>query len=286
MDQASRVRRDAAVLLIATAVVLVPIAWWSFGLGTVEQRYSLAGWAGAYAMVPEWTIGVGVFISLLLAGVMLLVHRRRRSARTQGRLRWRWWFILVAAWAGYFSGAVVGVAGGGPVAQPGTLRLDFGAPIGETAQVEATCRSVVGEVGTLAEIRSPDIEISLRYLPLGGPAYDPPNLSMTMHPANSALVPQRLRERPAITNEWFDSSGRVAGRGELSFYEAYSMTAVGHSESATDWSGNERFHMRRLDLQDTSFERYANVTVANDPWPQEFDLTVSWTCGGQATPSA
>lgn len=286
MDEASRVRRDAAVLLVASVFVLAPIAWWTFGVGTLEFRYSLAGWAAVYGLVPEWTIGVGVLISLILAGVMLVVHHRRRSTPTHGRLRWRWWFILVAAWAGYFSGAAVIVAGGGPVESPSALRMELGEPIGETVQVEATCRSVVGEPDSIAEIRSSDVHVALRSMPLGGPAYEGPRFSLTRLPPDAELVPQGVRERPAIIREWLDAGGRVTGQDEFSFYEAYSMTLVRSWESKAGSSGNATFHMSRLAFQDTSWVRFTNAVVADDPWPPEVDLTVSWTCGQGAAPSA
>lgn len=277
----------ARQILVPTvmAVVLVPIAWWAYQAGTTDFRYQIAGLADPFLgrPAPFVTIGIGIVLSLAVAGGMAVVHRVWRSDEpAESRLRWHWWLVPLAGWAGYFVAAAMVMAGGGPVVYPGTLRLDFGT-MGSTVQADVTCRSVVNAPGTIAELRSTDLAVTLRNLAIGGESWYP-SVNWDYRPSPGELIPAWARERPAIQRQMLDGDGGVVAQDQILFFRAYSVRVLAHSDSGL--SGRLDLYLAREAFADNRWVRYLNVFLADDPWPPNLNVRATWTCGPRSRATA
>jgi len=269
------------LVLVGTIAVLSPLALWSGTAAVTDYRYELAGLADPFLgrPAPAASIFVGVILSLAFAGAMLFVrHFWRSSEGDRSALGWQWLLVPVVAWAGYFGGAATVIAGGGPVEYPGTLSLDFGQPIASTVQVNVTCWSVVGQPASMSELRHAGVTIFLRSMATGD-EHGRPVMSWSLRPdLYTDLVPEAARARPAIVRQRLDGKGVVTGEEDVGFFQPYWWRVSGLSDGGL--RGWFTLHLSRAKPIDDSWERFLNVTVADDPWPQELDMKVTWACGG------
>lgn len=265
---------------VGMIAVLSPLALWSGTAAVTDYRYELAGLADPFLgrPAPGLSIFVGVILSLAFAVAMLLVRHFWRSREgDRSALGWQWLLVPVVAWAGYCGGAATVIAGGGPVEHPGTLSLDFG-PIASTVQVNVICRSVVGQPASTSELHHAGVTIFLRNVATGDADFRGVNVQWLSPDLYKDMVPEAARARPVIVKQWLDSKGVVIGEHDVGFFQTYSWLVSDLSDSGL--RGGFTLHLSRGTPVDSSWERFLNVTVADDPWPQELDMKVTWACGG------
>lgn len=273
-------RRGALIL------VLVGIAVWAYGRGSEDWRYQLAGLADPFLGRPSPGSGVAVnvVISAIVGGLTLLgraVLRRVRSssARSRDAGRWRWWWLLVAGWAGYVAGGAVVIAGGGSIDVRGSMHLEFGAPLGSVVDVPATCRPVVGDPEMLAEVSATANglpRITLRDITTGRVREPVAYLANDGVPGNG-FEPPNVPDRPAPYILSTSPDGSTQAELPITFVEAYDYHVTGLVESGlsgvADLTG-----MRWKDPFGAVSLHWVNLAIANDPWPETYELRVSWTC--------
>lgn len=266
--------------LAAVAVVAV-VAAPGFGQARVDWNYELAGLADPFLgrPAPGWTLlWVGAAIVLYMIGVGVALWLMERPS--QGRAlvaRW-WWLVPAAALGGYFLGALVTVAAGGPVDHPGTMRLQLGPPFNTSVEVPATCTTAPGRPDALVLVRGegdglPAIRVANEAT--GVPLDLPGRVSTeTARPASGPapeVVIPGMPERPPMYEVAQGVDG-LESRAPITFLHAYGYYPVNATVDA--WTGSARLDARR---------NYApafivDQLVPDDPWPASYALTVSWAC--------
>jgi hypothetical protein len=283
-------RLQTVLLSTLVVAVLALIGVWAFGQGLQDWRYQLAGLADPFLgrPAPVLSIIAGLLLSGLITGAVLAVRRRGRPMESSSHRVDRavgWWWVLAAGWSGYVLGGASVIAQGGPVDYAGRVRLEFGAPLNAVTNVAASCRSVVGQPGLIAEV-TPAVDgvhrIDLRSVAIGRPraAGDviPPDASLMNDgvPGND-FAPPNVPDRPPAHLEVRLDDGTTRNEPALTFVRAYDYQVERFLE--TGLSGE-------VELLGTRFEapaadssvRWVDLTLPNDPWPETYRLTVSWTC--------
>jgi hypothetical protein len=269
----------------ALSLVLLGVAVVWYRAGAEDWRYQLAGLADPFLgrPAPAWSVFVGIVLSALVGALILIaraVVRRTRPAptRTGGGLRWHWWWLLIAGWGGYVVGSAVVLAGGGPVDYRGGMHVEFSAPLGSVVDVPATCRSVVGKPGLVAQV-VPAVDgfvaLDLRHVATGT-AWVRASLTNDRVPGND-FEPSNVPDRPAPYLLYEFEDGSTEAQPPISFLRAYDYGVARLTESGlsgvADLTGG-----RFRDPYGRAMIRWENLTIPNDPWPETYRLTVSWTC--------
>jgi hypothetical protein len=282
-------------LLVVCAVLappLVYVAVLAFGQAQVDWRFKVAGLADPLLghPAPEMTviIGLALTVTIGLAALATGLVRWTMKAATDraGRvLGWSWLLLLVAGWGGYATGAATIVAAGGPVYDHASMHWEFGAPLNSAADVSGTCRTVVGQSETVAEVHPGVLGLPVIYLrdvvsgtpePLVGAA---PWMDAGAFPEGTAVFePANVPERPKPYLVVAGAPGQPT-----SFVRAYNYRATKVEDSHL--SGTAHLTGTRFkDPYGGSDSLYwVNLTIANDPWPATYELTVSWTCQATST---
>lgn len=284
--------RAGAVLGGVVALpVLAAIAIWAYQRGIGDIHYQLADLKEdpLYLRGPGFTVAAGIVVSILI-GVLVLVGRAigpgasPTGAAATGAIRWHWWWLLAAGWGGYLAGGAVAFAAGGPVLRPGEMRLELGAPLATTVEVPATCRTVPGQPTVVASIAGDGN--GLPYLRIGDEVTGAP----VAWPAPGSAVIERLQGspgekdvaipglpgRPSMYSLGLGTtagiqSGLYVIQQPLSFFRVYLYRPIGADMSAG--GGTARFEASR-----TYMPMVVDAMIPNDPWPESFALTVTWTC--------
>jgi len=282
-------RLRSILVACAQSLVLVGIAAWAYDRGAEDWRRQLSGVMEDPLFlrgVPGLTMIVLIVFSALVGVLSLIsgaVVRRIRPSptRTGDGLGWHWWWLLVAAWGGYVVGGAVVIVGGGPVDHRGSMHVKFGAPLGSVADVPATCRSVVGEPFRLAQvIPAVDglVELALRNVATGRVCAGIPTLPVRAFvtddrvPGNDFQSPN-VPVRPLPYASGRDLNGPIP-QPPISFVRAYDyVQATRLTESGLSGAA-QLTGVRFKDLIRT----WTNLTIPDDPWPDTYELTISWTC--------
>ncbi len=287
--------RSRLRLVVACAVLTAPLVYVAavtFGQAQVDWRYKVAGLADPFLgrPAPEMSVIIGLALTVIigLAALATGLVRWTMTASTDlaGRvLGWSWLLLLIAGWGGYVTGGATVIAAGGPIEDRVNVHWEFGAPLNSAADVPGTCRTVVGQPETVAEVHLavlglPDIYlrdvVSGTPVPLVGSA---PWTDAGGYPEGSAVFePANVPERP---RPYLVAGG--APQQPISFVRAYNyrVTKINDSHlSGTAYLTGTRFN----DPYGGSDSLYwVDLTIPNDPWPPTYDLTVSWTCQASST---
>ncbi|HEY8868192.1 MAG TPA: hypothetical protein VIM30_02235 [Candidatus Limnocylindrales bacterium] len=270
------------------AMVLLVIAVLAFYRADEDWRYQLAGLADPFLgrPAPGSTIFLGVIASAIVAGVAWALRRAARrdapSTAVAGRaVRWRWWWVLVAAWGGYAVGAAEVIVGGGPVetssAPAGlhaSMRFEFRSPLNSSVEVQATCRSVVGKPDSVAEV-IPTVDglfqvhvrnLATGHLNEGGDKLPAAALLTTDGVAGNEFEPPNVPDRAAPYIVMTAEDGSTRTEPPIGFIQAYGYELGRPVE--TGLSGS-------IELTGTRFEspfgegsaRWVNLKIPDDPWP-------------------
>jgi hypothetical protein len=236
-------------------VVLVVAATLTFGRGVHDERDILAGWFYP-TMSAVGSVLVGVIVTVIAVIAMWVTGRRGRGPI--GRVVRRSVATAVGGlWLGYVAGVGVTSANGGPVDYPGVVRYELGSPIGRLVEVPGTCTSVVGHQTLLAEVK-PEIDglptIVARSKSAGTPSVGafPKNNGRPNDDYELANVPDRPLD---------------ALLPDITFIRAYHYVPASHADLG---------FADRLPL--VGRWSWPGHRLANDPWPESFELTVSWVC--------
>jgi len=274
-------RLRSILVACALPLVLLGIAVTTYVQGAEDWRYKLADLKEDPLYLrgmPELSVIVGIVLSALVGALALItraVVRRSRPSptRTGGGLRWHWWWLLIAWWGGYVAGSAVMIAGGGPVVYRGSMHVEFSAPLGSVADVPATCRSVVGQPDLVAQvIPGVDgfVELHLRSAATGrGQAWTP--LTNDRVRGND-FEPPNVPVRPLPYASDRGVNGPIP-RPPISFVRAYDYRPTQVTESGP--SGVAQLTGVRFT---DHIGIWTNLTIPDDPWPETYELTVSWTC--------
>jgi hypothetical protein len=279
-------RRRFIVGFAALIAATIWVAGAAYAQGVEDWQYQLAGLANPFLGRPS--PGSSVIVGLILsAGLGLGVAVARRFARPVpgGRpwVRIRWWLALVAGWAAYGIGAALVLAGGGPTTYAGTVQVLFGPPLDRTAEVQATCRSVVGHPGIIAEV-IPAVDgllhIDLRNVATG--QSDPSAIPVTVRLTNDGIpnnefVAPNLPDRPAPFLVHTNPDGSTEAQPPISFVTAYDYVTTAFAE--TGHAGSVELTGTRFEApaQDSSLH-WEHLVIDDDPWPKSYRLTYRWTC--------
>ncbi len=275
---------------LAVVAVLGVVAIWAYQVGAGDFRYQLADLKEdpLYFRGPGPRIASWIVFSLLIWGAVVVAGRFRRRPRpeatpTRGELRWRWWWLLAAAWAGYAAGGAIAVAEGGPVLRPGTLRLEIGAPLAASLETSATCKTVPGKPAVVASIVADEDGLpSLQVLDgvTGRPRGDGlAFIDLAWTGWKQSIAIPGIPDRPPIYElipAGNPASGDLLVEAEaVPFLRAYGYQPVDNEVSGG--SGTAHFQALRGRVS-----RYRDL-IADDPWPDSYELTVRWTCDLRAT---
>jgi hypothetical protein len=283
-------------LVVACAVLtppLVYVAVWAFGQAQVDWRYKVAGLADAFLgrPAPEMSVIIGFALTAIIGVAALATGlvRWTMTAATDlaGRvLGWSWLLLLIAGWGGYVTGGAIVVAAGGAIDYRANTHWEFGTPLNSAADVPGTCRSVVGQPETVAEVHLAVLglpDIYLRDVVSGTPVPLVRSALWTYHlgdyPEGSAVFePPNVPERPRP----YLAAGGVHWQ-PISFVRAYNywVTKINDSHlSGTAYLTGIRFN----DPYGGGDSLYwVDLTIPNDPWPPTYELTVSWACQASST---
>jgi hypothetical protein len=276
-------------LVVACAVLtppLVYVAVWAFGQAQLDWRHKVAGLGDPFLgrPAPEMSVIIGLALTAILGAAALATGlvRWTMTAATDlaGRvLGWSWLLLLIAGWGGYVMGGATVVAAGGPTGYRANMHWEFGAPLNSASDVAGTCRSVVGQPETVAEVHPtllglPGISlrdvVSGKPVPLVGSA---PWTDAGIYPEGSAVFePSNVPERP---RPYLVGAG--APSQPISFVRAYNyqVTKINDSHlSGTAYLTGTRFN----DPYGGGSLHWVDLTIPSDPWPPTYELTVSWTC--------
>ncbi len=275
---------------IVAMIVLSAIAIWAYQRGIGDIHYQLADLKEdpLYLRGPGFTVAGGIVSSVLsvLVGAGRAAVRRASPApgRAASGTRWHWWWLLIAGWAGYLAGSAVAFAAGGPILRPGTMRLELGAPLGTTVEVPATCKTVPGKPTVVASVAGdgdglPYLRIAdeVTGAPVAWPAPGSAIIDRIQgSPGERDVGTPGLPDRPPMYSLSLGTttgmqSGLFVIEHPLSFFRVYSYRPIGAEMSAG--GGRARFESSR-----TSTPMVVDALIPNDPWPDAFALTVSWTC--------
>ncbi len=271
---------------LVVVAVLGVVAIWAYQVGVGDFRYQLADLKEdpLYLRGPGPRVASGIVFSLLIWGGVAVAGRLRRRARpqvppTRGEPRWRWWWLLAAAWAGYAVGGAIAVA----VLRPGTLHLEIGAPLAASLETPATCKTVPGKPALVASIVADDDRLPWLQVLDGVTGQSRGDGLAVIYLAwtgwkQSIAIPG-IPDRPPIYQ--IIAAGDPAS-GDLRvetqavpFLAAYGYQPVDNEVSGG--SGTAHFLALRGRVS-----RYRDL-IANDPWPDSYELTVRWTCDLGAT---
>jgi hypothetical protein len=283
-----------AVLLLVVAVV-------GFYRADEDWRYQLSGLADPFLghPAPGFTIVLGLLASAIVVAVAWALRRMARrdapsTAAASGIARWRWWWVLVAAWGGYAAGAAVVIAGGGSVESSGapagvhdTMRYEFGSPLNSSVEVQAICRSVVGKPASVAEV-IPAVDgllrVHVRNIATGDPSQGGDSLPAAALLTNDGVpgndfVPPNVPARAAPYLLMTAPDGSTRTEPPIGFIQAYDYQLGRPVEAGL--SGFVELTGTRFEspLDDQS-ARWVNLAIPEDPWPQTYDLKISWACHG------
>jgi len=276
-------------ILVAGALTLgvAAVAILAFRHGSEDWRYQLAGLADPFLgrPAPGTTIALGVVISVLWLVVMAVIRRRRRAEVPgyRAHLRDGRW-LLIAGWAGFAVGGAVVIAQGGAVDRMGTMHVRFGAPLDSSADIPATCRSVVGEPDLVAVV-SPTVErffdVTLRNVATGDIWGPLPTVLVTQGDdgkADNDFEPPNVPVRPAAYMEGTAPGGGLEAHLPIGFLQAYDFqvarfVASGSSRGLVTLEG-----VRWKAPLDSADVRWVNLVLPDDPWPEAFEFTIEWTC--------
>ena len=283
-------RSRSWVLAGLLAAIAVGLAGWAFGHGLQDWRFQMAGLADPFLGRPA--PATSVILGLVLTGLAMLGWRLAQRAMRVGHgtgaepVRWRRRTLvmpILVVWGGYILGASAVIARGGPTDYRATMLFEFDRPLGATAEVPASCRSVVGEPRRVAEI-TPQADglfrINLRNVATGGA--DPWSADPTAILANDGVPGNdftfsSLPDRPAPYLELTLDDGSLRSEPPISFLGAYDQEVTNVVDSGL--SGVARMTGSRFrDSSEGGSERWVNLVIADDPWPDTFGLTISWTC--------
>ncbi|MEW5990809.1 MAG: hypothetical protein AB1736_05610 [Chloroflexota bacterium] len=279
-------------------LVALPLAAGAFAAGRTDWQYQLAGLADPFLgrPAPGFTIILGVIASFLLA-VGVWVGRallRRTEPLAAGRMappriRARWWFVLVVAWAAYGLGIASVAAAGGIRDYPGTMRLEFGPPVESTIEVPATCRTAVALPDVIAEVQ-PNVEglygLVLRNLPTGERrrSPEPTGVFVELIGGGNAATAYELPNvpvRPLPHIEMTLGTGETQSGPPIGFLGAYHYRVLDFEEAGmsgmVDVEG-ARFSDPFGDGTGPGSVRWVNLEIQNDPWPPAIAVRIEWTC--------
>jgi hypothetical protein len=225
---------------------------------------------------------VVLWIPLVIWAVVLWM--RRSPSWIGSTVRWHWWWVLLAWWIGYFAGGAVTIATEAPVNYPASVHVEFRTPLLSVADAQATCRSVVGQPGLVAQVAQVGgfLQIDLRD-EMGHDRGDGRAWAAVDHngwhshdPA-SEIKPANLPERPAPYKlRAVGYPATMKADPPLSFMQVYDYQVTKVTESGL--SGVAELTGVRWWDPGWNPRWWVNLTIPNDPWPPTYELTVSWTC--------
>ena len=276
-------RRRARIAI--TAVLAIVAAAWAFPHAYDDWRYQFAGLSNPVMgrPTPALTIAFGLVMSAVV--IVTAVYVRRRGAGSSLFLA-----PLAVGWLAYAAGTGLVVAGGGQVLHPGQLRYTFSGGIEHTETLAAICSSAVGHPDLIADIE-PDVDrrpavqglpvISLRH-PATSLLWDAgPDVHRFEIDRSDGSVPPpfeiaALGNRPLPYME--EVSGPEPGQRQppIGMMDAYDFVVVSAGEDGM--TGQAMLDARRWHEPEGGEVRWVDLTVPDDPWPESFDLAVSWTC--------
>jgi hypothetical protein len=274
-----------------------------------DWHYELAGLADPFLgrPAPWWSIGLGAIASVVVAIAWLTIRAvaarmsgpsapgsaaGTRPDDTRGKQPWglpiRWWWILAAAWGAYAVGGVATVLAGGPVDHPATMRFTIGAPVSTTFDVPATCRSAPGKPLVVAEVIPSGAGLPIVGLRNAATGERDTRTDAVGHPIGVALrltsdrgegatfVVPGLPARVPMYGLGMGIDGPLAGP-ETSFMQAYFYLAEEVDDRGS--AGTLRAAATRTRLQ----FQVVDDLIPGDPWPETYDLGISWTCDLEET---
>ncbi len=268
-----------------TAVVAVVVAVWALPHAFHDWRYQFAGLANPVMGRPSpiLTIAFGLVVSAVV--IVIAIAARRRGAPASLLL-----VPLAVGWLAYAAGTGLAVAGGGQATHPGQLRYTFSGGIEHTETLAAVCSSAVGHPDLIADIE-PDVDrhpavqglpaISLRH-PATALLWDAgPDVHRFEIVRTDGTVPPpfeiaALADRPRPYME--EVSGPDPGQRQppIGLLDAYDFDIVSSDDAGI--SGRAMLGAKRWHEPEAGEVRWVDLTIPNDPWPESFDLEVSWTC--------
>lgn len=281
-----KIGQELVAVVIGTALAI-----WAFPRAVEDWQFQLAGLADPFLgrPAPGASIILGSVLSLVVLGVVLALGRR--GGRRAGLRSW-WTLPLVAGWLAYGSGAALTLAGGGQTSYVGTLRYELGAPVSHTATVAAVCRTPVGKPTVVADVRpstgngTPAIGglpmLSLREVATGRPERFGPLAEPLSSGAGdgSTLVPYPLPglpDRVLPHREFRLDGGTTRIEPPIGFLAAYDYAVTGVEDRGLLGVAILEA-MRREDPFGGDESRWINLRIANEPWPETFELAIAWSC--------
>ena len=273
-----KLRLDPVLGVIAVASA--GIAHVTFGTGVTDFRYQVAGLADPFLGRPSpvVTFLLGGMVTTVATVILFVIP----AARSQS-IPWRWGWLIVAGWVAYMAGAITIASGPGSHTYAGAISLGFGAPLTSSAEVSATCRSVVGEPAHIASV-----EPSVGGLPrldfhhvVTGRSFEwiggDPTLATWPFANSSAFEPPGVPARVAIYQQYTDAAGTVTKQPPATFLRAYEFHVGEVKESGM--SGSATLTGTRIpDRAPSGNPRWVNHTIPDDPWPPIFTFVTRWTC--------
>lgn len=237
--------QDPAVAVAAVLVVAV-VGLFAFNFAADYERYVIGPPGWVEASFGGIYLAGGIFISLVALVAAVLVGGGEPGP-VRSALRLLLVLSVVALWGGCALGIASSRIAGPSVRLPGTIRYDFGAPVGSTVEASVICTSVVGDRSLIAEIH-PD-EPGLPSLVLRNlvrrdlyPTLVPPGGG----PAVEFRVPNAT---PGLLGAYYWSPSAFEDHGASG-----QLTMVG--------------------------QRRPDVLLAAPP-PEAMTVDISWTCRGQ-----
>jgi hypothetical protein len=282
------VKRIAVAPLLVVAILGTVLVLWAFPRGVQDWQFQLAGAADPFLgrPAPGTTILLGLVVSGIAAVALKLVRGAPRRT-----IRLVLLGPLIAGWVAYGAGAATTLAGGGQASYAGTLGYDLGAPLQAAATVPATCRTPVGKQMIVAKVRPTDVTGTssiggLPYLWVHG------DVTGELHPFDYMAIPTEseahdgsvlapfvfpgLPDRPLPYLESPQGDGTIATYGPIGFLAAYDYVVTELHDGGL--SGVATLTATRWDDPYGGVLRWVNLRIPDDPWPESFQLTITWSC--------
>lgn len=280
-------RRLELARLGAMLAVALLLAWWAFPRAIEDWRFQLAGLANPLhgRPGPGATIFLGVVITTVVVLIASVAHRRGRTAIPSALL-----VPLVVGWVAYAVGAGLTVSGG-QTNYPGRLQYAFRGPLDHTATIPAMCRTPVGQRSLLA-IVEPTVGgpvavgglpvIRLRHAATGASVAGGPELERfeINEPDSTVLstfsIPS-LAHRPLPNRLVTAGPDGPEQEPPIGFLDAYDFVITSFIDSG--FGGEAIISATRWrDLVEGGEAHWVNLTIPDDPWPDNFELSVAWSC--------
>jgi hypothetical protein len=137
---------------VAAVLVVAAVGFFAFNFAADYERYVIGppGWVEASFGGIYYSVGIVISVVALVVAALV-------GGGEPWSARWNLRLLLVlsviALWGGCTLGTASSRIAGPSVRLPGTIRYDFGTPVGSTVEATVICTSVVGDRSLIAEIR-------------------------------------------------------------------------------------------------------------------------------------